>query len=96
MGVRKARRPASDRVGSAGPTGLQKLKLAELKRPEAHSSDLSCLAIYDGQRCAGFVLPHGKAGVEAFDAKDRSLGVFPDLKTAADAVSRARSLPVAP
>jgi hypothetical protein len=32
-------------------------------------------------------LLRGKAGVEAFDADDRSLGVFPDMKTAAAAVS---------
>ena len=93
MGVRKARKPGCDGLDRR-PHGSTKAKAGELKRPEANSSDLSCLAIYDGQRCAGFLLPRGKAGVEVFDADDRSLGIFPDLKTAADAVSRARPLPV--
>jgi hypothetical protein len=45
------------------------------------------LAIYSGQSCIGHLLLRGKAGVEAFDSDDQSLGIFPDTKTAADAVS---------
>jgi hypothetical protein len=41
--------------------------------------------VYDGRRCLGFLMSRGKAGVEAFDAADRSLGIFPDQKSAASA-----------
>jgi hypothetical protein len=58
---------------------------------QAISSDLimQALAVYDGQQCLGHLLPRGKAGVEAFGAGDKSLGVFPNQKAAADAVSKA-------
>jgi hypothetical protein len=45
------------------------------------------LAVYDGQVCLGHLLLRGKAGVEAYNTDDRFLGVFPNLKAAADAVS---------
>jgi hypothetical protein len=45
------------------------------------------LAVYDGQTCLGFLLPRGKSGVEAFDAADKSIGIFPNMKMAADAIS---------
>jgi hypothetical protein len=34
------------------------------------------ISIYDGRSCVGFVLARGRAGFEAFDAGERSLGVF--------------------
>ena len=46
-------------------------------------------ALYSGQTCLGHLLSRGRAGAEAFDRNDRSLGVFPDLKSAAAAVSAA-------
>jgi hypothetical protein len=45
-------------------------------------------AVYAGQRCLGFLLPR-RDGVEAYDADDRLLGIFPDKKSAADAISGA-------
>ena len=45
------------------------------------------LAVYDGRTCLGFLLPRGKQGVEAFDHDDKSLGIFPTQKSAADALS---------
>jgi hypothetical protein len=36
--------------------------------------------------CLGFVLARGLAGFEAFTADDRSLGVFPAAKQAANAL----------
>ena len=33
-------------------------------------------SVYDGRSCVGFVLARGRAGFEAFDAGERSLGVF--------------------
>ena len=46
-------------------------------------------ALYSGQTCLGHLLSRGKAGTEAFDRNDRSLGIFPDQKSAADAISAA-------
>jgi hypothetical protein len=37
--------------------------------------------------CIGFLLPRGRLGVEAFDTNDRSLGIFPNMKVAAEAIS---------
>jgi hypothetical protein len=42
--------------------------------------------IYDGRECRGFVLARGRLGFEAFDRKERSLGLFPTAPTAANAV----------
>jgi hypothetical protein len=44
----------------------------------------SWLAIYGGQTCCGHILNRGKAGWEAFNRDDRSLGIF---QTQADAVN---------
>ena len=46
-------------------------------------------SIYDGRKCIGFILRRGKAGVEAFDLNESSLGVFSSEPEAADAVSHA-------
>jgi hypothetical protein len=40
--------------------------------------------VYDGRACVGFVLARGRAGFEAFDREQVSLGVF---KTAAAAAN---------
>jgi hypothetical protein len=48
------------------------------------------LAIYDGQRCLGFVMPRGREGIVAYDSNDRLLGFFPDQASAANAVEEAR------
>ena len=53
------------------------------KRAAAPASEqLSWLAVYDGQQCIGHALSRGKAGVEAFDVQDRSLGIFARLTDA--------------
>jgi hypothetical protein len=46
------------------------------------------LAVYDGQRCLGFILPRNKLGWEAFSANDRSLGLFKDRAAAAAAIDK--------
>ena len=43
---------------------------------EATSVQPTCLSVYDGRTCLGFLLPRGKQGVEALDADERSLGIF--------------------
>jgi hypothetical protein len=81
----KAREPATAEPVN-GPHGCA--KAGELKRPEATSPHTeSMLAVYDGRRCVGHLLLRGKAGVEAYDAADHSLGLFPTERAAADAIS---------
>jgi hypothetical protein len=53
------------------------------------------LAVYvpgwDGHNtvCVGFILARGKDGYEAFSTNDRSVGVFPNQRAAADALMEA-------
>jgi hypothetical protein len=44
------------------------------------------LSLYSGRECIGFLYLRGKMGVEAFDANDRSLGLYPDQQSAANAI----------
>jgi hypothetical protein len=46
----------------------------------------SLTSVLNGGRVVGFMLSRGRTGVEAFDAGERSLGVFPDAKLAHDAL----------
>jgi hypothetical protein len=41
------------------------------------SDSAPLLSVYSGRTCVGFVLRRGKAGFEAFDVNERSLGLFP-------------------
>jgi hypothetical protein len=34
------------------------------------------LSVYDGRQCVGFVLNRGRSGFEAFDAEEKSIGLF--------------------
>src|SRR5215472_7877990 len=49
------------------------------------------ISIYDGRECVGFVISRGKLGFEAFTADQHSLGIFPNQKGAADAITEART-----
>jgi hypothetical protein len=42
--------------------------------------------VYDGREALGHVIARGKAGFEAFDADDKSVGLFPSQREAANAV----------
>jgi hypothetical protein len=42
--------------------------------------------VYDGQQCLGHVLARGKTGFGAFDGDDKSLGLFPTQRQAANAL----------
>jgi len=44
-------------------------------------------SVYDGRICRGFVIARGKLGFETFDADQRSLGIFPNQKGAADTIT---------
>ena len=41
------------------------------------------VAVYDSRTCLGHVLGRGRAGFEAFDADNLSLGIFPSQREAA-------------
>jgi hypothetical protein len=47
--------------------------------------------IYDGRECLGFVLSRGRAGFEAFDSEERSLGVYGTQREAAAAIMRIKT-----
>jgi hypothetical protein len=42
--------------------------------------------VYDGRTCPGHVLNRGRQGYEAFDANDRSVGIFKTQAEAAEAL----------
>jgi hypothetical protein len=64
--------------------------LSKKKNRKARDVDsLACLGVYDGSICIGYLLPREGHGVEAYGADDASLGLYPDQKDAADAVSAA-------
>ena len=44
------------------------------------------VSIYDGRECLGHVLSRGPKGFEAFDRDDKSVGLFPTAKQAANAL----------
>ncbi len=46
--------------------------------------------VYSGQRALGFLLPRGRAGIEAFTITSVSVGLFPDQQFAADAIPQQR------
>ena len=43
-------------------------------------------AVYIGQTCIGHILRRDRRGYEAFDRDEKSLGLFPDPKSAANAI----------
>jgi hypothetical protein len=45
------------------------------------------LSLFDGRALLGFILARGKSGWEAFDADQRTLGIYPTQRDAADAIS---------
>jgi hypothetical protein len=45
------------------------------------------LAVYAGQTCIGHIYQRSKAGFEAFNTDDRSIGLFGSQREAADALS---------
>jgi hypothetical protein len=45
------------------------------------------LSVYGGRECKGFILSRGKVGFEAFNSDQQTLGIFPNEKEAADAIS---------
>jgi hypothetical protein len=84
VGRRKARKPATEAVNRPH----RGFSAGELENPEATFDPCKCLAVFAGQTCLGHLLARGK-GVEAFGRNDESLGIFPDQRSAANALSKA-------
>jgi hypothetical protein len=57
-----------------------------MKRPPSDKAP-SLVSVYSGRELRGYILNRGVLGFESFDAAERSLGIFPDMQAAADAVS---------
>jgi hypothetical protein len=55
----------------------------------ARSATTPMVSVYDGRACLGFILARGRAGFEAFDREERSLGLYPAAPAAANAVCAA-------
>jgi hypothetical protein len=51
------------------------------------------LSVYDGRRYLGAIIWRGRQGYAAFDAEDRTLGLYPDQQSAMRAVSAAATTP---
>jgi hypothetical protein len=47
------------------------------------------LSVFSSTTCIGFVLERGKLGHEAFDANEKSIGIYGSQREAADAVINA-------
>jgi len=77
------------RTGDAGPPENVRATASSNGGARSTPKSPTRLAVYDGRQFVGFLLTRNPLGVEAFDINEHSLGIFPDLKTAADAVSRA-------
>jgi hypothetical protein len=52
--------------------------------------DTPMLAVHAGQMCVGHIYQRSKAGFEAFNTDDRSIGLFGSQREAADALSGSR------
>jgi hypothetical protein len=75
----------------AGHTGSPRNLRATASGGDARSTTKSPtrLAVYSGRTFLGSLRPCADGRVEAYDINGRTIGVFPNLKTAADTVSRA-------
>jgi hypothetical protein len=87
MAPRKAARPTGRKTRKPRPA----FSSGKSRSRQANPTDLAmqALAVYSGTVCLGHIMLRGKAGVEAYDRDDKSIGIYPDQKAAADAVSLA-------
>jgi hypothetical protein len=62
-----------------------------LTAPPKPAATATMLTVCAGRQCIGHIIACGKTGHEAFDQRDKSIGVYPSMKAAAAAVSEAAS-----
>ena len=86
------RRKASARAADSANTGRAFERPAEGLKGEAIQNQPTLQSVYSGRERVGYLLLRGGQGIEAFDAAEVSLGIYPDSETAAAAISaRGRS-----
>jgi len=56
-----------------------------MSAPPKHPSNW--LVVYNGTTCIGHTIRRGRAGIEAFDIDDKSIGLFPTLADATAALA---------
>jgi hypothetical protein len=49
-------------------------------------TDVRMVSVYVGRECVGWIFARGRAGFEAFDADQKSLGIYPTQREAAAAL----------
>ena len=77
-------------AGEAGAEiGNAKASDSRIGRPGQGSQSFRLVSVTSGRDCIGHVVCRGKLGFEGFNAADESIGVFPTLKDAANAVTDA-------
>jgi hypothetical protein len=54
--------------------------------PKPSKNQYHWCSVFDGRECVGHIVSRGKLGVEAYDARDRSVGIFPTMPLAANAL----------
>jgi hypothetical protein len=59
----------------------------ERKAPEKAPDCSPFVSVYNDKTCIGFIINRGRAGFEAYDRDENSLGTFASEKDAADAIS---------
>jgi hypothetical protein len=57
----------------------------------ARSATTPMVSVYDGRACLGFIFARGRAGYEALNREQRSLGLFKTAAVAANVVFAAAS-----
>ena len=57
--------------------------------PTSKSQKFSLVSVTSGRDCIGHIVCRGRAGFEAFDRDDVSLGIYPDMPSAANAITDA-------
>jgi hypothetical protein len=57
---------------------------------ESARSRNNFLSIYHGQTRVGHIVARGKLGFEGFDINERSIGLFPSMRHAANTVEEAQ------
>ena len=77
-------------AGEAGAEiGNAKASDSRIAPPRQGSQSFRLVSVTSGRDCCGHILCRGKLGFEAFDRDDVSLGIYPDMPSAANAIVKA-------
>jgi hypothetical protein len=70
--------------------GRRNFDMTNLEQRASARNSNQLLSVFDGRECVGFILARGRAGYQAFTADEKSLGLYPSQKQAADAITGPR------